>query len=106
MRLGGGKRRARFVLPALYLLFALYMWVDFVLAPPDGLANVGLFLATLPVALVGLVIDTLTDSARFSLLPDGFGYLGNHALYFVPAVLLTAMLFYALGRKIDRRGRA
>ena len=106
MRPGGGKRRAPFMLPALYLLFALYIWVDFALAPRDGLANVGLFLATLPVTLVGLLIDTLTGSARFSLLPDGFGYLGNHALYYVPAVAVTALLFYAVGRKIDRRGGA
>ena len=53
--------------------------------------------------LVGLLIDWLAGSKAFSLLPDGFGYLGNHALYYVPAVtLLTAFLWW-IGRAIDRR---
>ena len=42
-------------------------------------------------------------SKSFALLPDGFGYLGNHALYYVPAVAVTAALLWLLGRKIDRR---
>ncbi len=103
IRPGAGKRRARFVLPGLYLALALYIWVDFATAARDGLANVGLFLVTAPVALVGLAIDRLIGSRTFSLLPGGFSYLVNHALYFVPAAAATAGLVYLLGRKIDRR---
>jgi hypothetical protein len=98
-----GKRRARFILPGLYLVLALYMWIDFAGRARDGLANLGLFIVTAAVMLVGLLIDAVTGSARFSLLPDGFGYLGNHAIYYVPAVAVTALLFWLLGRAIDRR---
>lgn len=98
-----GPRRARFILPGLYLLLALYLWIDFAMAARDGLANVGLFLVTFPVALAGLLIDSLIDSKSFSLLPDSFGYLGNHAFYYVPAVAITAALWWWIGRAIDRR---
>lgn len=98
-----GSRRARVILPGLYLVLALYLWIDFATAARDGLANVGLFLATLPVAIVGFMIDAITGSTSFSLLPDSFGYLGNHALYYIPAVAVTSFLLWRLGRAIDRR---
>jgi hypothetical protein len=95
--------RFRLILPSLYLLVAIYVWVDFVRLPPDGLANVGLMLLTLPVALPGLLIGGLTGEAGFILLPDRFGYVANHALYYVPAAAVTALLFWWLGRALDRR---
>ena len=100
---GAGKRRARFILPGLYLLLAAYVWFDFAAAPRDGLANVGLFIVTLPVTLICLLIGWLASAGRFPLLPDGFGYLGDHALYFAPAVAVTAALAWWIGRAIDRR---
>ena len=93
----------RFILPSLYLLFAAYIWWDFTRLPPDGLANSGLFLVTAPVAVLGLIIDMVAGSKRFFLLPDGYGYLMNHALYYARAVVVTALLVYWLGRTIDRR---
>ena len=93
----------RFVLPSLYLLFAAYIWWDFTRLPPDGLANIGLMFATAPVAIVGLLIDVIVGSKRFSLLPTSHGYLTDHALYYLPAVTMTALLVWWLGRFIDRR---
>ena len=98
-----GPRRARFILPGLYLLLAAYVWVDFTRTNRDGLANVGLFLVTAPVAALGLLLDWTVGSSSFSLMPSGFGYLGNHAVYYGPAVLATVTLLFLLGRKIDRR---
>jgi ABC-type amino acid transport system permease subunit len=103
MRPGGGKRRARFILPALYLLLALYVWFDFAAAARDGLANLGLFAVTLPVSLLGLALGWLIGADAFVLLPDRFGYLADHAIYYVPAVAVTALLVWLLGRAIDRR---
>jgi len=93
----------RFILPGLYLLIALYLWVDFTLTNHDGLANIWLFAVTLPVTLVGLLFDSLTGEPVFSFLPSGFGYLTDHALYYIPAVMLTALLPWWIGRLIDRR---
>lgn len=96
-------RRLRFILPGLYLLLAIYGWVDFSLAPPDGLANVGLMAITLPVTLVGLLLGNLMGQSDFVLLPSGLGYLEAHAAYYVPAAAFTAGLLWLLGRAIDRR---
>jgi len=91
----------RLALPGLYLLIALYAWVDFARAPPDGLANVGLMLVTAPVTLAGLLIGTLIGATDFVLLPSSHGYLTDHAIYYVPAVAVTTLLLWLLGRAID-----
>ena len=103
MRPGGGRRRARFILPGLYLALAAYVWWDFTRTAHDGLANLGLFAVTLPVTAVGFLIDAATGTTGFSLMPSGHGYLTDHALYYVPAVAVTAALFWWIGRAIDRR---
>ena len=100
---GRGKRRARYILPGLYLLLAAYVWFDFTRINPDGLANVGLMLVTLPVTLLGLTLGAIVGADKFVLLPGGYGYIGDHALYFVPAAALTAALIWLAGRAIDRR---
>jgi hypothetical protein len=93
----------RLILPGIYLLFAAYIWWDFTRIAHDGLANMGLMLATAPVAIVGLIIDAIVGSKSFSLLPTGNGYLTDHALYYVPAAGVTGLLFWWIGRAIDRR---
>ncbi|MEO6359221.1 MAG: hypothetical protein ABIO43_01430 [Sphingomicrobium sp.] len=93
----------RLILPGLYLLLALYFWRSFTRINHDGLANVGLMLATAPAAIVGLIIDAIIGSKNFSLLPTGHNYLTDHALYYVPAVVATVALFWLLGRTVDRR---
>ena len=89
-------------LPGLYLAFALYGWIDFTRTNHDGLANVGLMLITLPVTLIGLLVGALLGHSSFILLPSGYGYLGAHALYYVPAVAVTASALWWIGRTIDR----
>jgi hypothetical protein len=93
-------------LPGLYLAFAVYGWVDFARTNPDGLANLGLFLITAPVTVVMLIIGGLLGRQSFPM-PSGHGYLGDHAFYYVPAVLVTAVILWFVGRAIDRAiGRA
>jgi hypothetical protein len=86
----------RFLVPVLYLVFAVYIWIDFLRLPPDGLANVGLLIATLPVTVLGLMLSWAVGSAQFVLMPGGFGYYANHAIYYWPSVLITATLLYGL----------
>src|SRR5215207_5881360 len=95
--------RLKFVLPGAYLALALYAWLDFLRLPPDGLANVGLMLVTLPVTLFGLFLTWVIGSSRgFVLLPESLGYYASHAVYFWPSVVLIVALLYwmcsALGR--------
>ena len=103
MRPAAGKRRWQLILPSLYLLLAAYVWFDFTGINHDGLANVGLMLVTLPVMLIGLAIGAVVGSKSFILLPTSYGYLTDHAIYYVPAVAITALLIWWLGRAIDRR---
>jgi hypothetical protein len=88
-------------LPGLYIAFAIYGWIDFAATNHDGLANVGLFLITAPVTLVDLVVGSMMGRSSV-LMPHGHGYLGDHALYYVPAVAVTACLWWLIGRAIDR----
>src|SRR5215210_7568885 len=89
-------------LPGLYLAFAIYGWVDFVNTNHDGLANIGLFLITAPVTLIDLIAGAMLGRTGV-LMPDGHGYLADHALYYVPAVGVVAILLWWIGRAIDRK---
>ncbi len=60
-------------------------------------------LVTLPVTVVGLLLTAIAGETDFILLPDQYGYLADHALYYGPAVAVTALLLWWLGRAIDRR---
>jgi hypothetical protein len=91
----------RNILPALYIAFAVYGWIDFANTNHDGLANLGLFVATLPVTIFDLLLALALGQTSI-LMPEGHGYLMDHALYYVPAVAVTASLFWLLGRWIDR----
>jgi hypothetical protein len=86
----------------IYLAFAGDAWFDFTRINHDGLANVGLMMVTAPVALVGLL---LSEGGGSELLPGGYGYLTDHAKYYVPAVAITALLLWSLARLIERRAR-
>ena len=99
---GSGKRRARYILPSLYAALAVYAWIDFTRTNHDGLANLGLFLVTLPVTLIDLALSAALSRSTV-LMPHGHGYIGDHALYYVPAATVTAALFWWIGRAIDRR---
>jgi hypothetical protein len=93
----------RFVVPAAYFVLAVLAWVDFVRTNPDGLANLGLMLVTFPITALGLLLGWVLDRESFVLLPSGFGYLGNHALYYWPSVLLIAIGLYWIGIVFGRR---
>ena len=74
-----------------YLLGALIVWIDFRNAPPDGLANVGIGLYTLPVFLIVKVFA----SAEFPYFSGG--YYDAHTKYFVVSVaLISAMIYFIL----------
>ena len=88
----------KFVVPALYLALAVWAWVDFLWRPPDGLAKVGLMVVTIPVTVLGLLLTELRGGGRFVLLPEGFGYYADHALYYWPSVRLITLLLYAIAR--------
>lgn len=86
----------------LYVGLAVYVWIDFVRLPPDGLANLGLMIVTLPVTIVGLLLTWATGRTGFVLQPDRFGYHVNHALYYWPSVFLTAAALYWISGRIQR----
>ncbi|WP_114946505.1 hypothetical protein [Microvirga calopogonii] len=81
---------------ALYMAFAAYVWIDFTHTARDGLANLGLLLATFPVAALGVVLTSALGQSGFVLIPSGMGYYTAHAIYFWPAAVLTAYLLYVV----------
>jgi hypothetical protein len=81
---------------ALYLAFAVYVWIDFTHTARDGLANLGLLLATNPVAALGGALTWALGQTGFVLIPSGLGYYTAHAVYFWPSALMTALLLYVV----------
>lgn len=90
------------LVPAAYLVLAIYMWIDFTRIAHDGLANVGLFAVTLPATVIMLIVGGMLGRTAM-MLPSGYGYLADTVLYYVPAVALTAALLWWVARAIDRR---
>lgn len=87
--------------PVLYLVFALYVWINFGNTAQDGFANLGLLLATFPVAVLGVALTLALGQSGFVLIPSGMGYYAAHAIYFGPAVLLTSVLVYGSCQAVD-----
>ena len=95
--------KLKYVFPAVYASVALLAWVDFSLLPPDGLANVGLMLIVLPVTLLDLAMRPEGRPGSFVLMPDSFGYYGDHAVFFGTSVLIIGAFLWWLGSRADRR---
>jgi len=82
----------KFLLPLVYVLGALLIWWNFSQTPPDGLANVGIALYTLPVVLFA----RLLTNVEFPYFDVG-GYYQDHAAYFLTSVSIIAVgLFFLL----------
>lgn len=93
----------RIILPSVYIAMAAFVWIDFATTNPDGLANAGLMLAVLPVTVLGLLLGWLLGASEFVLLPSRFGYIADHALFYIPSVLLVAAALWVAGRRLDHR---
>jgi hypothetical protein len=78
----------KFLAPALYVVGAVFIWLDFSSANPDGLANIGIAIYTFPVVIVG----TFVLRGEF---PYAQGrYYEAHAFYFWPSVALLALVLF------------
>jgi hypothetical protein len=75
-----------------YLAGGIAVWISFVRTHHDGLANVGLVLYVAPVTALGLAVGRLIGRTEFILIPDRFGYLGDHAVFYFPSLLVTTCL--------------
>jgi hypothetical protein len=91
------------ILPAVYGVIAALVWIDFARLPPDGLANVGLMLAVLPVTLLDLALRGLLGLPRSPFMPSQLGYYPAHAVFFWGSVAAIMLGLFLLGRWIDRR---
>lgn len=92
-------------LPLIYCLIALAAWVDFARLPPDGLASLGLWLVVFPIAAMDIFLRPADKPGSSIFLPDGYGYYGDHAIFFTISVALIAAVLFVIGALIDRRRR-
>nr|WP_314901664.1 hypothetical protein [uncultured Deefgea sp.] len=82
--------KAQYGLPGVYAAGGLLVLLQFWQQPPDGLANMWIFLYTLPLALLGHWLWP----GQFPFMPGGFHV--AHTLYFIPAVLLLSAVLCLL----------
>jgi len=92
----------RRILPLAYCAVAFVAWLNFMLLPPDGLANLGLMLVVFPVTLIDLALRPSSAPAEAVLVPDGLGYYVGHTVYFAVAVVVIAAALWWFGRFLDR----
>lgn len=90
------RRRLGSIAAGLYVAGAAIVLAMFLMAPPDGLANIGIVLYVLPLSLLGIFLG-----GEFPFMPDALGYYGSHVAFFVPSVALIA----ALIRRVIGGGR-
>ena len=83
-------KRVEVLLPSIYLLGAMIVWIDFSRLPPDGLANVGIALYTLP----DFFVVRFITGREFPFFEGGY-YL-SHALYFSVSVIFNAILLFII----------
>ena len=92
----------RILLPAVYLVIAGAVWVDFMRLPPDGLASAGLMLVVLPVTLLDLALRRSDAPGASVFIPDGLGYYPAHTVFFATSVACIALVLWLVGLAIDR----
>ncbi len=88
------RRKIAKAIVALYLLGAAAVLVIFILAPPDGLANLPMVIWTLPTALIGLVTVFWPFDVAYPFMPTAFGYYGGHVAFFLPSVAIIAWVMW------------
>jgi hypothetical protein len=86
-----------------YCAVALLFWLDFSRMPPDGLANVGLMLVVWPITILDIALRPSDAPGSSVLMPDQFGYYGNHTLFYGVSVFLLATGLWLLGSWLDSR---
>lgn len=91
------------ILPAIYCVIAIAAWIDFLRRPPDGLANLGLMIVVWPAALLDLTMRSPADTERSALMPQKWGYYGDHGIFFWVSVISIASGLWLIGAFVDRR---
>ena len=90
------RQKIAIIATVLYLAVAAIVLATFLMAPPDGLANIWIAIWTLPVTLLGLGLLYYPFDIGFPYVPSGgvFGYYEAHVIYFVSAVAVLSYLLY------------
>lgn len=91
------RQKIAIIASVIYLVGAAVVLTTFLMAPPDGLANIWIAIWTLPATLLGLGFLYYPFDIGFPFVPSGglLGYYGSHVVYFVPAVTALAWLLYS-----------
>lgn len=99
------------IFPGAYLAVALTAYVVVFRAPPDGLANLPLAVAHLPIIILERILTEVIYGSM-----DGYlwkplveiaglpsGYILYHVYWFLPLTMFQAYCFFLLGKWLDRK---
>ncbi|WEX87696.1 hypothetical protein PZN02_000117 [Sinorhizobium garamanticum] len=86
----------KFIAPALYIVGAIVIWLDFLRSNPDGLANIWIAIYTFPIVIIG----TFLLQGEFPYVPGR--YYEAHAFYFWPSVALLALALFLIFHALQK----
>ena len=82
-------KKAKYIIPSIYLVIGILVWLQFLGSPPDGLANIGIVLYVFPMTMLGFLIFGKT-------LPffSGSYYVSQSKFFFISLITITALIYF------------
>lgn len=90
------RQKIGLALAGFYWAASVLVFADFLLTPPQALANILLLIWTAPLAWLLLWLLGEGFGIGFPFMPEALGYYGSHAAYFIPASLLIGLVLLRL----------
>jgi hypothetical protein len=88
--------KMKFIVPAIYMVGAIVIWLEFLGTNPDGLANIWIAVYTFPIVIIG----TFLLHGEFPYVPGR--YYEAHTLYFWPSVALLALALFLIFHALQK----
>jgi hypothetical protein len=81
-------KKLKYIIPSIYLVVGICVWLQFMSSPPDGLANIGIVMYVLPITIIGFLIFGKTFPF-FS----GSYYVSHSKFFFMSILIITALIY-------------
>jgi hypothetical protein len=81
--------KLKYIIPAIYLLGGILVWIQFRGSPPDGLSNIGIVLYVLPMTMLGMLIF----GKNFPFFSGSY-YVSHFRFFSLSLLVMTGLIFF------------